>query len=216
MPRARCPVATTAAVANAPPICGVAGRERRSGGGGREPRRHSSRRRRADQVFEIGAQVADAAGNPVLERLPLEQLHGDERLLVGLVDLANRADVGMVQGGRGARFALEAGQRLLVVDGVGRTLQGDQGARRCESGRPCVPPWSRNAGDRTHSATVRRLVERPCGSGAASAVPDRQRRVQDELRIGPCCWHGPQSRFHAQAQAAPLQLIRSTYFAAKQ
>ena len=40
----------------------------------------------------------------------VQKLHGDEWLAVFLADFVDRADVGMVQGGGGLRFALEAGQ----------------------------------------------------------------------------------------------------------
>jgi hypothetical protein len=46
--------------------------------------------------------------------LPLEKLHGDEGLALVLANLVNRADVGMVQGRRSTRFALESLQRLAV------------------------------------------------------------------------------------------------------
>ena len=51
-------------------------------------------------------------GDAVLERRAIEQLHGDERPALVLVDVENGADVGVVQGGGGARLPLEAVQRL--------------------------------------------------------------------------------------------------------
>jgi len=51
----------------------------------------------------------------VLEGLALEQFHGDEGLAVVLVDLVNRADIGMVEGGGGARFALKPLQCLAIT-----------------------------------------------------------------------------------------------------
>lgn len=44
----------------------------------------------------------------VLERLPFQKLHYDERLALPLVNLMNRADVGVVQTRGGAGFALKA------------------------------------------------------------------------------------------------------------
>jgi hypothetical protein len=43
----------------------------------------------------------------VFERLALQQLHGDEVLAVRLVNFANRADVWMIQRGRGESFPAE-------------------------------------------------------------------------------------------------------------
>ena len=44
-----------------------------------------------------------------------------------LADVVNSADVGMIQSGRGLRFALEAAKRLRVAGHfVGQELQGDE------------------------------------------------------------------------------------------
>jgi len=47
-------------------------------------------------------------GNPVLQRLALQQLHADEGLALVLVDVVDRADIGVVEGRRGPGLALEA------------------------------------------------------------------------------------------------------------
>jgi hypothetical protein len=53
-----------------------------------------------------------ATGNPsagsVAERVPINQLHHDERLIVVVLDLVHRADAGMVQSRRGSRFVQDA------------------------------------------------------------------------------------------------------------
>ncbi len=56
------------------------------------------------------------AANQVLERLSLQQLHGDEVLAIRFVDLVNRADVRVVERGRGESFPLEglAGSRIIL------------------------------------------------------------------------------------------------------
>ena len=51
----------------------------------------------------------------VPEGLSLQQLHNDEGLPLVLFNLVDRADVGVVQRGRGAGFALETLQRLGTV-----------------------------------------------------------------------------------------------------
>ena len=67
------------------------------------------------------------AGNAMLQRHAVQKLHGDEGLAVLLADVVNGADVGMIQRGRGLRFALKAGQRLRIAGNVfGQELQGDE------------------------------------------------------------------------------------------
>ena len=58
--------------------------------------------------------------DPLLQRLPVEQLHDDERLPVVLADVVDRADVRMVQRRGGAGLALEALQRLPGRGELGR------------------------------------------------------------------------------------------------
>src|SRR5713226_91452 len=63
--------------------------------------------------------------NLMLQCQPVQKLHGDERLAVLLVDLVNRADVGMVESRCGLRFPLKTGQSLRVFGYfVGQKLQG--------------------------------------------------------------------------------------------
>src|SRR5215467_10491967 len=67
--------------------------------------------------------------DPVLEGLPLEILHGDEGLAFLLADLVDGADMGMVQSGGGARFALKPFQSLAVLRTMfGEELQGNGAA----------------------------------------------------------------------------------------
>src|SRR5882724_12043346 len=51
----------------------------------------------------------------MLERLSLQQPHGDEVLAVCFVDLMNRADVGMIERGRSKCFALKSLPRSGIV-----------------------------------------------------------------------------------------------------
>ena len=55
------------------------------------------------------------SADPVFERLALKQFHGDEVLAVRLVNFVNRADVWMIQRGRGEGLPLKpfAGGRIL-------------------------------------------------------------------------------------------------------
>ena len=66
----------------------------------------------------------------VPERLPFEQLHGDEGSPIGLVDFVDRADVRVVQRGRSLGFPLETAEGLCIVgEFVGKELQGDVAAQ---------------------------------------------------------------------------------------
>ena len=46
----------------------------------------------------------------MLQRHPVQKLHGDERLLATLADVVNGADVGMVESGGGTSFTPETFQ----------------------------------------------------------------------------------------------------------
>ena len=65
--------------------------------------------------FEQRFRVQRTARDAVLQGLAFEELHDDEGLTVFLVDLVDGADVGMVQGRSGARFALKAIQGLAIL-----------------------------------------------------------------------------------------------------
>ena len=63
----------------------------------------------------------------VLEGLPFQKLHGDERSPVAFADFVNGANVGVVEGGGGAGLALEAFQGLTVFRKLVRQeFQGDE------------------------------------------------------------------------------------------
>jgi len=50
----------------------------------------------------------------VLQRRAFQEFHGNERLPVLLTDVMDRADVGVIQGGRGLRFSLESGEGMRI------------------------------------------------------------------------------------------------------
>src|SRR5450432_875376 len=65
------------------------------------------------------------ASDPVPQRLPLQQLHGDEGPPIGLVNLVDRANVRVVQRRRSLGLPLETAESLWVVSQfVGKKLQG--------------------------------------------------------------------------------------------
>ena len=67
------------------------------------------------------------AGNKVLQRLPVEKLHGNERPSVVFADFMDGADVRVIQGGSSLRLALEAAQSLRVWrKTVAQELQGNE------------------------------------------------------------------------------------------
>ena len=55
-----------------------------------------------------------ASFDAVLERLPLEPLHDEERLAVLLADIVDGADVRVIQRGGGARLATESLERIGI------------------------------------------------------------------------------------------------------
>src|SRR5215472_14650275 len=75
-----------------------------------------------EQLLHIGPVARQIA----VERLAFNQLHGDEILAVGLADFVDDADVRVIERRGGARFELEALQRLLMLRQVfGEELQRD-------------------------------------------------------------------------------------------
>ena len=80
-----------------------------------------------DGEREDGVEIERALGDAMLQRLAIEKFHGDEGLAVLVVNFVDGADVGMVQGGGGFGFALEAGEGLRVFgDFVGEEFQGHE------------------------------------------------------------------------------------------
>src|SRR2546425_2966616 len=75
------------------------------------------------------------AGDAMLERLSLQELHDDEGLAWLLLDLMNHADVGMVECGGGSGFALESLERRLIARHLFRQeFEGHQPAELCVFG----------------------------------------------------------------------------------
>ena len=68
-----------------------------------------------DSDVEDLVQRKRVAVDLLAETFAFQQLHGDEVLPVALLDGVNRADVGMVQPGRGASFLLETLQSEAVL-----------------------------------------------------------------------------------------------------
>lgn len=81
-----------------------------------------------DRDVERVVQLQRAACDLLLQRLAVVESHHEEELPVGrLVDLVDRADVGMVQRRRGLRLDHEASLGVLVAREVGRQdLQRDR------------------------------------------------------------------------------------------
>src|SRR5438105_4161072 len=64
----------------------------------------------------------------MFQRESVQKLHGDEGCFAVLVvDFVDRADVGMIQGGRRLRLPFEAGESLRIFGNLVRQkLQGDE------------------------------------------------------------------------------------------
>ncbi len=74
-----------------------------------------------------GIKVHRLALDGVLERHPVQEFHYDEGLPILLANVVNSADVGMIQGRGGLRFAPETTQRLRVFGYfVGQKLERDK------------------------------------------------------------------------------------------
>ena len=68
--------------------------------------------------------------DPVLERLAFQQFHGDEVASAVLADLVDGADIGVVQGGGGAGFALKTVECQGIFFRLGRQeLERDMAAQ---------------------------------------------------------------------------------------
>ena len=90
------------------------------GVGGGKPRRNLGR------DVEHARAAQRAGGQILLERLSLQQLHGDKRLSVLLASFVDRADVRMVQRGGRARLVQEPIDRGSIVrDGRRQQFDGD-------------------------------------------------------------------------------------------
>src|SRR5262249_32030034 len=81
----------------------------------------SSRMGRIERIGNLDAPIQDLlgiqwlAGDPMLERLPFEELHDDEGLPLVLPDVMNGADIGMVKCRSSPSLALEPLQSLAVL-----------------------------------------------------------------------------------------------------
>ena len=65
----------------------------------------------------------------MLQRQPIQKLHGDEGFTVLIVDFVDGADVRMIQCRGGLGFAPEAGECLRVFgDVIGQKLKGNEAA----------------------------------------------------------------------------------------
>ena len=94
-----------------------------------------ARMRRLEGVGDLGPQLEQRLERqrprrqPFAQRFPFEQLHRDEGPPLVLVDVEDRADVGVLQRGRRPRLALKPFERLRVPDELfGQKLQRDAAA----------------------------------------------------------------------------------------
>jgi hypothetical protein len=89
--------------------------------------------RRVESVRDLDAQRKQtlqfqrAVANDVLEGGSFEELHHDVGFAILLTDIVDGAYIGMIQGGSGLRFPLEAPQRLGITGNFfGQELEGNE------------------------------------------------------------------------------------------
>jgi hypothetical protein len=113
----------------------------------------------------------------MLESLPFEHFHDDEGVGVDFVHFVNGADVGMVQRGGGARFALESFQRLRISsEFIGQEFQRDKAAELQILGSV----------DHTHAATAEPFDDAVMRNCAADEwLGFRHRRAHIRMRVLP-------------------------------
>ena len=70
---------------------------------------------RLDACVEQVVEGEWSSRDTLFERVAVEKFHGDEGLTLHFVDFVDGADVGMIQGGGGTRFALKALERGMVA-----------------------------------------------------------------------------------------------------
>src|SRR6202040_1800486 len=70
-----------------------------------------------------------SARSPMLQSHPVQELHGDERFAVLVVNFVDRADIRVVESRSSLGFALKAAESLRVFGHlVGQELEGDKPA----------------------------------------------------------------------------------------
>ena len=95
----------------------------------------------------------------MLERLALEQFHGDERAAFEFADIVNGADVGMIQRRGGAGFAAESLDGLGVLGNVvGKKFEGHVAAEARVLGFV----------DHAHATAAQFFQDAVMGNGAAN------------------------------------------------
>src|SRR5712692_9495030 len=115
-------------------------------------------------------------GDAVLQRLPFQKLHDDEGPAFIFADVVDGADVGVVEGGGGARFALEALERLAIARKLlGQKLQGDAAAEARVFGLV----------NHAHAAAPELLNDAIVGNGLADHDPSPMRRSRSWKRGSP-------------------------------
>ena len=128
--------------------------------------------------------------NAMLERPPLEELHGDKRPALEFADIVNRTDIGVVESGRGARFAAKPLVSLGIVRNVVR-----QEFQRNTAAEARVFGFVHDA----HTSTAQFFQNAIVGNGAAKnrgSICHRRCIVRQRLHAG------NRSRVHAASIVA--------------
>ena len=111
------------------------------------------------------------AGDHVLERRAVKKLHRDEGFSAFFANVVDGADVGMVEGGGGLRFALKARQRLGIAgDFIRQKLERD---KAMEAGVFCLK-------DHSHPTAAELFNDAIMGD----ALADHVRGVRGDILVG--------------------------------
>ena len=93
-----------------------------------------------DGEVEEPLEVHRLAGYGVLQSLAVQILHGDERAAIFRSDIVDSADIGMIQGRSGLRFALELASACgSLATSSGRNLRATNRCRRVSSALKTTP-----------------------------------------------------------------------------
>ena len=152
--------------------------------------RRVKRIRRLHAQRQQGIQLHGPVLDHMLESFAVQEFHGDERKAVLLANVVDRADVGVVECGRGLGFALETAERLRVAGHfIGKELQGH------EATQPCVLGFV----DHTHAAAAQPLKDAVVRYGLADhqgqILRGRNRQVNEGSGVEPQRIAGVTSRF---------------------
>src|ERR1700694_5429228 len=134
-----------------------------------------------------------SACNAVLQRQPVQKLHGDEGFAVLVVNFVDRADVRMIQRRGSLGFPLKAAESLRVFSYlVGQKLEGNKPAELHILGLI----------DHTHAAPTELLDDAVVRNSLANHAAEMLWRIEWPSQRGP---QGPKFQFSLLADGTPFR-----------